>query len=754
MRRVTSGGGWAAVWYTLRMASRVGWGRLWTAMRRKNACKTCALGMGGQMGGMVNEGGHFPEVCKKSFQAMVSDMQAGIRPEFFGRYSLEALRTLTPRELEMSGRLVNPVIARPGDTHYSPITWDEALQRVAAQLADSGPERSFFYASGRSSMEAGFLFQLFARLFGTNYVNNCSYYCHQASGVALNRALGTGTASLSLDDLEHADFFMLIGGNPASNHPRLLRTLMQIRRAGGEVVVVNPVKEVGLVNFRVPSDVRSLLFGSPIASLYVQPHIGGDIAFLAGVAKELLAGGHVDAGFIDSVTQGFAEFRAAVEAMPWPALEAQSGIARATMAEVARRYARAKNAVFGWTMGITHHVHGVENVHMIVNLALLRGMVGRPRAGLLPIRGHSNVQGMGSIGVTPTLKKAVLERVEARLGVTLPKAPGLDTMACMEAAARGPMRTALCLGGNLFGSNPDANFAARALGKLEQIVYLSTTLNTGHAWGLAKETIILPVLPRDEEDQPTTQESMFNFVRVSDGGPRRYPGPRSEVSILCHLGEAVLGSGGPVDWRALASHDAIRRLIAEVIPGLEPLADVGQTKAEFHIPGRLLHQPRFGTPTGKAHFQAVALPELPALGPKELRLMTIRSEGQFNTVVYEEEDLYRGQERRDVILMHADDLRRLGLRENERVTVRSSVGSLSGYLARRFDITPGNALMYFPEANVLVPTTVDPQSKTPAFKHVLVTVEPWTAPAAAPAASPTSARRSLDLVQAATPPTA
>jgi molybdopterin-dependent oxidoreductase alpha subunit len=723
MRPVTSGGGWKAIGYTLRLANRVGWLPLWRAMRSKNACKTCALGMGGQTGGMVNEGGHFPEVCKKSLQAMVSDMQAGITPEFWRRFGCNELRAMSPRQLEACGRLVEPVYAGPGDSHYRPISWDEAFSRLADKLKASGPEKSFFYASGRSSNEAGFLLQLFARMFGTNYVNNCSYYCHQASGVGLASAVGAGTGTITLEDLDGCDLYVLIGGNPASNHPRLLRSLMQIRRRGGHVIVVNPLRELGLVNFRVPSDVWSLLFGTKVASQYIQPQIGGDIALLTGVAKIVLERGGADRAFIDSATEEFDGFRRQVEVTEWDEIERASGVGRAAIAEFADRYLAAKNVIFGWTMGITHHLHGVENVRMIANLALLRGMVGKPHAGFMPIRGHSNVQGVGSVGVTPHLKQALLQRFESRLGVELPKSPGLDTMGCMQAADRGEMQTALCLGGNLFGSNPDAKFAARSIGRLDFITYLSTTLNTTHAWGQAKETLILPVLPRDEEPQPTTQESMFSFVRLSDGGPRRYAGPRSEVSVLLDTARRILGDSGAVDWKSLESHAAIRRLIADMIPGLESLSQIDETKREFHIPGRTLHTPRFPTESGKAKFHRVELPRLPERGPNQLRLMTIRSEGQFNTVVYEDEDLYRGQVRRDVILMHTDDISRLGLKPDQHVTVRSSVGEMRRQVVRPFDIHAGSAAMYCPEANVLVPTDVDPLSKTPAFKNVLVTIE-------------------------------
>jgi len=722
LKPMKSGGGWKAIYYSLKMANRVGWLKLWTAMRSKNACKTCALGMGGQAGGMVNEGGHFPEVCKKSFQAMVSDMQAGITPEFFEKYSLADLRALSPRELEYCGRLVFPVYAGPGDTHYRRIEWTEAIDRIGQKLKASGPEHSFFYASGRSSNEAGFLLQLLSRQFGTNYVNNCSYYCHQASGVGLSQAVGSGTGTIQLHDLDHCDLYLLIGGNPASNHPRMMRSLMQIRRNGGQVVVVNPVKELGLVNFSVPSDVRSLLFGSKIASQYVQPHIGGDLAWMAGVAKSVLENGGQEPKFISERTEGFDEFFKSLQALSWAEIEQSSGVTRESIRQTAELYMQAKNVVIGWTMGITHHLHGVRNVRMIANLALLRGMVGRDKAGLMPIRGHSNVQGIGSVGVTPVLKGALLQRFEERLGIKIPKSPGLDTMACVNAAFEGQMQAALCLGGNLYGSNPDAHYALKAMRNIDLIAYMSTTLNTGHAWGLGKETIILPVLPRDEEPQPTTQESMFSFVRLSEGGKPRYVGPRSEVSILIEIAQKIFGADSPIDWEKLKRHSAIRELIGDLIPGYEPIAKLDENKQEFHITGRHPQQFQFLTASGKAQFQAVTLPAPPAAG--ELRLMTVRSEGQFNSVVYEDQDIYRGQERRDVILLHPDDISARGLKTDQFVTVKSATGTLPRQLVRAFDIRPGNALMYYPETNVLIPRDVDPESKTPAFKSIKIELIP------------------------------
>jgi anaerobic selenocysteine-containing dehydrogenase len=300
-------------------------------------------------------------------------------------------------------------------------------------------------------------------------------------------------------------------------------------------------------------------------------------------------------------------------------------------------------------------------------------------------------------------------------------------MACLEACGRGEKAIGVCLGGNLFGSNPDSVFASRALGRLDLVAYLSTTLNTGHAWGTAKETLVLPVLPRDEEPQPTTQESMFSYVRFSDGGVARHAGPRSEVAVLSTLGRLVLGDEGPVRWSEFDRHERVRALIADVVPGFEAMREIDRTRREFHIPGRRLDTPSVQIEGGRARFHVVGLPSATVLGPRQVRLMTVRSEGQFNTVVYEEEDLYRGQDRRDVILLNPLDIDQWGLRPGQRVTVRSAIGELRDQLVRPFDIRQGNAAMYYPEANVLVPRDVDPRSKTPAFKAVLVDVVPESA---------------------------
>ena len=736
MAKVRTGGGWRAIRYTLKKASEAGgfWS-LWKAMRSKNTCKTCALGMGGQAGGMVNESGHFPEVCKKSFQAMVGDMQGGIPDEFFQTYSIAQLSKFTPYQMEHAGRLVKPLLLEKGSQHYQPITWSEAMERIVTKLRNTQAQKSFWYFSGRSSNEAGFLLQLFARLYGTNHVNNCSYYCHQASGVGLTSVIGTGAGTIKLDDLEKSDFVMLIGGNPASNHPRMMRSLMMVRRRGGKVVVVNPMVETGLVNFSVPSDPVSLLFGTKIASTYVQPCLGGDLGLMYGIMKRLkemhaLGSGETPEPIVDEVfladhTQGWDALAERLDSLSWEEIVKKSGVKKEEINDVAVQYASSQRAVFSWTMGVTHHLHGSATVQAIAQLALMRRMIGRPGAGLQPIRGHSNIQGMGTVGVTPKLKEKIFERLESELGVKLPSFRGFDTLECLEAAERGDMQFAFCLGGNLYGASPDASFSRRAIGRTEMTVYMNTSLNTGHACGLAQEeTIVLPVLARDEEPEPSTQESMFSYVRLSDGGKPRHEqsadyGPRSEVEIISELGCRILGTSGPINWLEMAHTSTIRKAIGRMIPGLEQISTMDQTKEEFSIPGRTLDTPIFPTADGKATLHVHDLPD----APEGLQLMTIRSEGQFNTVVYEEEDLYRNQTRRDIVLMNPDDIRSHGLSEGGLCRVQSASGEMRRVTISAYpEIRQGCVAMYYPESNVLVPKGVDPLSRTPSYKRVAVTI--------------------------------
>jgi len=721
--RVNAAGGMAATWYVLKKGREAGgYWKLYRRMRSRNACKTCALGMGGQRGGMRNEAGHFPEVCKKSIQAQAGDMAGHIPEAHFVRTPIAKMATLTSRELEQLGRLVFPVVATEGDTHYRRISWHEAFELAGAAFSAAAPHETFFYASGRSSNEAAFLLQLVARAYGSPNIHNCSYYCHQASGVALNGVYGSGTGSVTLEDIEQTDLVLLAGANPASNHPRLITLLANLRRRGGKVIVVNPLKELGLVRFRIPSQVRSMLLASRVSDIYVQPHIGSDVAFFTAVLKGLIECGAIDTPFIDTATDGWDEVRRTAESTPWDTLLDACGVPLGQVDAVVDALASSKRGIFLWAMGLTHHANGVANVEALSNVALARGWLGKPGCGLMPIRGHSNVQGVGSVGVAPALRDAFAAKLEQVYGIEVPRDPGQHTFASMEAAAAGRVKAALLLGGNLFASNPDREWAAQAMRNIPVTVALTTKLNEGHIHGRGKTSLLLPVLARDEEHQATTQESMFNYVRLSEGGEPAVRGSmKSEVEIIATLAERILPEGR-FRWDDLRSHEALRAAMAAVVPGYEAAAEVGRTKREFYVGGRTFHEPRFNTPNGRAQFRPAPLPE-PFCSPGQFRLMTIRSEGQFNTVVYEEEDLYRGNKTRDVVMLSAEDARRLGLHEGDPVRVESATGSMD-VKAAIVDIRAGNVAMYYPEANVLVPRRLDERSKTPAFKSVAVNLLP------------------------------
>lgn len=721
-RALRAGGGLAAVRYVFRKGREAGGVvSLYRRLRSRNACKTCGLGMGGQAGGMVNEAGHFPEVCKKSVQAQAADMMPPIGEDVFRRTPIAQLETLTSAECERLGRLAFPILAEPDATHFRRIGWDEALDRTAAALRAAPPEEAFFYSSGRSSNEAAFLLQLVARAYGTANIHNCSFYCHNASSVALGEVYGSGTASVGLDDFREADLVLVAGANPASNHPRLITQLVAVRRRGGTVIVVNPLRELGLVRFRVPSDWQSMLFGSTVSDLYLQPHVGSDVALLKALLKGVVERGAVDRVFVDAHTTGFHDVERDLAATPWDVLLAACGVPRAEVDRAVELLCGARRGIFCWAMGLTHHANGVDNVLALANLALARGWLGLSGAGLLPIRGHSNVQGVGSCGVSPTLKAAFAARLEESYGIRPAAAAGQDTYASMEAAAAGRIRAGVLLGGNLFASNPDRAWVAAAMRGIGLTLSITTKLNEGHVHGRGRTAIVVPALARDEESQPTTQESMFNFVRLSDGGPPAVAGEmRSEVDVIAALAERLLPPGR-FDWSRLRSHRALREEIARVVPGYAPIAAVDATRREFTVEGRTFAAPRFPTPDGRARFRVTPLPSFAPAGG-EFRLMTLRSEGQFNTVVYEEEDVYRGASRRDVVFMAPEDAAAHGLAAEDRVVVTTETGALEVSVVPA-PIRAGNLAMFYPEANVLVPRRLDGRSRTPAFKSVAARIE-------------------------------
>lgn len=714
------GGGFKKVLYTLRTVQRVGIAKTTKALRSKNTCKACALGMGGQAGGMTNEAGEFPSVCNKSVQAQSTDIQPAI-PDALFEHTLAEFGELTAHELEHLGRLTTPLHKPAGADRYRPIEWNEAIGIAADRLRASDPQRTFFYASGRSSNEAGFVFQLMARLYGTNHISNCSYYCHQATSVALGKTIGTGTATIELTDLDKADLIFVIGANPASNHPRFIHKLKGCRDRGGEVVVINPARESGLVKFAVPKSARSLLGGgTEIASCYLQPKIGSDIAVFKGIAKALLELGALDESFINAHSEGFDAFRADIETTGWDTVSAQTGLSRESLTDVARRYAQSNNAVFAWGMGMTHHLHGVHNIEYIANLALMRGMLGKPGAGLLPLRGHSNVQGIGTIGVKPVLARDVFDAIEQHFGVELPRERGYDTMQAMQAAARGEIEAAVLLGGNLLSANPNQHWAEAALDKIPFRLSMTTTLNASHVRHVQQsEMLILPVCARDEEWQPTTQESMFNFVRLSDGQILRHAGVRPEVVILADIATRLMPDC-PIDFAAFKNHRHVRECIAAIVPGMAALADIDVAKREFHIAKRLMHTPEFHTDSGKALFVVRPIARAASSHDYPFTLSTVRSEGQFNSIIYEERDSYRATDTRWCVMMHRDDAAALGVGEGDHLDLASPSGTMSAVTVYLRDVPRGNLMAYYPEANVLTNTEVDPESRTPAFKSVAV----------------------------------
>jgi molybdopterin-dependent oxidoreductase alpha subunit len=716
------GGGPKKVLYTLKTVARIGLLNSAKALNSKNTCKACGLGMGGQRGGMTNEKDEFPSVCNKSIQAQSTDIQEPIPTDLFN-HTLDDFKQLSAYELEHLGRLNNPLYKSADGNKYSPVSWEFALDKMARAFSATKPERSFFYSSGRSSNEAGFILQLLARLYGTNNVNNCSYYCHQATGVGLGNVIGTGTATVSLEDVGNCDCIFVIGANPSSNHPRFVHQLKNCRERGGQVIIINPAKEPGLVRFAVPKSAKSMLSGGTwIASEYVQPKIGSDLALFKGIAKALIEANQIADDYIAQHTDNFINFKQDIDNTDWQTLVDTCGVDKEKISSLANAYAQSEKAIFAWGMGITHHLHGVENVEAIANLALLRGMLGKPAAGLLPLRGHSNVQGIGTVGVKPILAEDVLHQLEQHMGVQLPRTKGMDTIACLTAAHEGKIDAALVMGGNLFSATPNSSWAQAALDNIGFKAYLTTTLNAGHFTGMeTSEALILPVTARDEEWQPTTQESMFNYVRLSDGGIDRLHNVKPEVEILCELGKRLIPLS-TLDFQQFKQHDSIRAAIAATVPGLSELKDIAQTKQEFTIKNRLFDTPDFQTANGKAQFQTNALPAPVTSTEYPFLLASIRSEGQFNSIIYEESDSYRGTDTRWSVLMNKYDMEMMGIAAGDLINIRSPQGEMKAVKVFVFDVPRGNVMAYYPEANVLIATTHDPRSKTPAFKSVPVQI--------------------------------
>jgi molybdopterin-dependent oxidoreductase alpha subunit len=705
--------------------------KLWKTLLHHSACLSCSWGTGGQKGGFTNEEGEKLQRCMKSVEAISSEIKPAISPQVFAQSTLKELQKLTSMEADRLGRLSFPMILRKGKSHYERISWEE-IYSIAETAFRKAPERVASYSSGRSSNEAAFLLQLMVRSLGSNNLADCSDLCHAPSTTALSEMFGTRTSVVDLEGLKESDCVVLAGANSSYNHPRLMNELIKLRDRGGKVIVINPVMEIGLVKFGSPAfPVKSLIPGSDIASLYLQPIPGSDTALFIGIQKSLIEQGFLKESYLQAHTEDWQAVVEKARSTSWEEITQTCGVSQAEIVEAASIIGMAKGVVFGWAMGITQHDNGVDNVFSIVNTALISGNVGRKGAGVMPVRGHSNVQGFGSMGVTVKLKKEIQEALEKLMGRSLSRVEGYETRSLIEAADEGKVDTLLCLGGNLYAANPDSTQAKRALGKIETVIYLATKPNLGHFHGLAqKNTIVIPVLNRFENPHKTTVESGNNFVRLNDEGETHLKQADliPEVTFLTELAHRIHGEF-PVNWRKLQDTRYVRQLIAKTIPGYEKIGTIDDTREEFTIGGRILNEPKFSTPSGKAKMFIAPLPSLSLPSPQTLgiaehtpgimvALMTGRSYSQHNTVVYKIDDKYRGMPHRNCILMNRMDGDRAGLQEHQRVTVQGNVGKLEQVEVIYGAVRVGAALMFYPEVNVIFSAPVETRSGTPAYKRV------------------------------------
>jgi molybdopterin-dependent oxidoreductase alpha subunit len=586
--------------------------KLWQTLTHKSACLSCAWGTGGQKGGFVNELGEPLQRCMKSVEAISAELQPPVEPHFFDQHSVAELQQISSLEADRLGRLSFPVILRAGHSHYERIGWGEVFAIATAAFRHS-PDRVASYSSGRSSNEAAYLLQLMMRSLGSNHLADCSDLCHAPSTVGLKAVFGTATSMVSLEGLQQADCVVLVGSNAPANHPRLMNELIRLRDRGGKVIVVNPVREVGLIRFGSPAfPLSSLLQGSDISSLFLQPIPGSDVALFVGIQKSLLERGRVKREFLRAHAEGWEDAIAQAQSTPWQSLVETCGLSQEEIETAATLIAQSQRVVFAWAMGVTQQSNSVDTIYSIANTALMTGNVGKPGAGLMPIRGHSNVQGFGSMGVTAHLKEEIRLALEKLLGRSLKREPGYDARVLIEAADRGKVDTLLCLGGNLYAANPDLTQAKRALGQIDTVIYLSTKPNLGHFHGLARQnTIIIPVFNRFENPHKTTTESGNNFVRLNDEGKTHLKGADliSEVEFLTELAHRLHGET-PVNWRRLQDTRYVRQLIAQTIPGYEKIGQIDDTQEEFTISGRIFTQPKFPTPSGKARMHVTPLPTL------------------------------------------------------------------------------------------------------------------------------------------------
>jgi molybdopterin-dependent oxidoreductase alpha subunit len=683
------------------------------------------------------------DICENGIKHVTWELSpATTDREFFAAHTVSELNDWNDYDLELAGRLAEPMSYNPSSDKYEPISWDDAYALAGNVLRGlESPNQAAFYTSGRLSNEATFLYQLLIREFGTNNMPDCSNMCHEASGRALTAAVGTGKGTVDLSDWETADAIWLFGENAATNAPRMLTWLAEAERRGAQLIHINPLIEAGSRRTIVPHEFVDMATfrATRIGTMNVQVRIGGDLALLRGVAKALFEAARTDPDVLDReflkrLTFGFDDYRALVTSTPWAELVADSGISEPDIRKLADSYMRSKRVIIAWCLGLTQHEHGVDTVREIINVLLLRGNIGREGAGPCPVRGHSNVQGNRTCGINHHPDKDFLDRLADVCGIEPPRDRGLGTVAAIEAMHRGEVKVFVALGGNFVLAAPDQPYTFEALRNCDLTVQVSTKLNRSHLVH-GKQALILPCLARSDRDhqaggeQGITVEDSMSMVHISYG--MKEPDSlqmRSECAIIAGLAQAMLPTSA-TPWQDYADdYDRIRDTMARALPGFEDF-----NRRARHPHGFRIAQPArervFQTSSGLAEFSLAALPDDVDPGSGRLTLTTVRSHDQFNTTIYSNNDRYRGLEGlRTVIYMNEDDMRDRGLGEFDLIDVTSfskdgSERTVYGYRAVKYEIPPGNTAGYMPELNVLCGIAdFSTQSEQPVTKHLVVSV--------------------------------
>jgi len=663
---------------------------------------------------------------------------------FWAQHPISDLLERSEYWLGMQGRLTEPVYKAAGDDHYRPISWDDAFSIIAKKLNSlASPHESAFYTSGRTSNEAAFAYQLFIRAFGTNNLPDCSNMCHESSGWAMGQTIGIGKATVSYDDFAKAELIIVMGQNPGTNHPRMLTALENAKRAGAEIVAINPLPEAGLQRYKNPQKPRGVIGrGTEIADQFMQIRSGGDMALLQAISKRVFAaedknpGTVLDHEFLEEYCHGLAELREHLALVDEAAVLEATGLTVDEIDELAARYLKADRVIITWAMGITQQKKGVATIKEIINLLLLRGNIGKPGAGASPIRGHSNVQGDRTMGIWEQMPPAFMDAIEKEFGFDPPREHGVDAVETIHQMLDGTIKVFVALGGNLVGAISDTQAAEAAMQNTDMTVQISTKLNRSHAV-VGREALILPTRGRTEIDMQASGEQFVSVedtvcaVHASWGKVKPVaPNSLSEVAIVSRLARAVLGDKVQVDWAGFeANYDLIREHISHVVDGCEDYNRKVRQEGGFVLPNGPRDSRTFTTPTGKAMLTVNALEyiERPA---GTLILQTMRSHDQFNTTIYGHNDRYRGIKKgRHVVFVNPDDLAELGLADGQFVDVRGEYKDerervLRGFRLVSYPTARGCAAAYYPEANVLVPLDhMAEGSKTPISKAVIVRLE-------------------------------